>query len=275
MFVSVFQELSEAEMTALLNMIQRPESPQEAGRLDDLLRAAVAATAEGDGNRAMGPLAELAAASPRRAETLASLPSLSSIRGQVERLVGRLNAAAKVVAESQLAQAVKLMESSVAKELVVGEIRAENLIVVAGRLIDAGGYANSVWSAELSQLVIDPHLWVPNAVPLPLQIEDTVNRGRTAGCGILGTIFANTRLVCDVLQSKARIRRMWVRAPLLVLLLVWFVMGLAGVAAKREGTNWLEVYRERRDFLPDQGRICRETVPTIGREFRNDSRPMD
>jgi hypothetical protein len=67
-------------MTALLNMIQRPESPQQAERLDDLLRAAVAATAEGDRNRAMGPLAEFAALSPRRAETLGSLPSLSSIR---------------------------------------------------------------------------------------------------------------------------------------------------------------------------------------------------
>ena len=29
----------------------------------------------------------------------------------------------------------------------------------------------------------------------------------------------------------------------------------ARVVANREGTNWLDVYRERRDFLPDQGRM--------------------
>ena len=43
MFVSVLQELSEAEMTALLNMIQRPESPTQAERLDELLRAGLVA----------------------------------------------------------------------------------------------------------------------------------------------------------------------------------------------------------------------------------------
>jgi hypothetical protein len=228
MFVSVLQELSEVEMTALLNMIQRPESPQQAERLDDLLRAAVAATGEGDGNRAMGTLAELAATSPRRAETLASLPSLSSIRSLVERLVSRLNVTAKAEAEAQLVQAMKLMESFGAKGLVVREIRAENLILVAGRLLDAGGYANFVWSAELSQLVIDPRLWAPNAVPLPPQVKDAVNRRTAEGGGVFAAIFTASHLVWAGLQLKSRTRRMWLRAPLLVLLLGWFVMGLAG-----------------------------------------------
>ena len=224
MFVSTLQQLSEAEMTALLDMIGRPESPLQAQRLDDLLRAAVTAAAEGDGDRAMGPLTQLAVMSPQRAQTLGSLPSLSSIRGPVERLVSRLNAAAKVEAESQLAQAVKLMESAGAKELVIREIRAQNLILTAGRLLDAGGYANSVWSAQLSQLVIDPRLWAPNAVPLPLKVKDADGRRPAAG----GGIFAAIRLVGAGLQLKSRIRRMWLRAPLLVLLLAWFVVGLAG-----------------------------------------------
>jgi hypothetical protein len=213
-FVSGLQELSEAEMTVLLNMIERPESPQQAGRLDDLLRAAAAATAEGDGDRAMGHLAEFAVMSPRRAETLGSLASLSSIRDPVERLVSRLHATTKVDAEAQLAQAVKLMESAGAKELVVREIRAENLILIAGRLLDAGGYANAVWSAELSQLVTDPRLWGPIAVPLP----------PAAGDGILSAI----RFAWTGLQLKSRTRRLWLRAPLLVLLLAWFAAGLAG-----------------------------------------------
>ena len=223
-FVSNLQALSEAEMTVLLDMIGRPESPQQTQHLDDLLRAAVAATAEGDGDRAMIPLTEVAVTSPLRAQTLESLPSLSSIHGPIERLVSRLNAAAKVEAESQLAQAVKLMESAGAKELVVREIRAQSLILMAGRLLDAGGYANSVWSAQLSQLVIDPRLWAPNAVPLPLPVKDADRRSPTAA----GGIFAAIRLVHAGLQLKSRIRRMWLRAPLLVLLLAWFVVGLAG-----------------------------------------------
>jgi len=224
-FVSTLQELSEAEMTVLLDMIGRPESPQQAQRLDDLLRAAVAATAEGNVDRAMVPLTELAMTSPLRAQALGSLPSLSSIRGPIERLVTRLNVAAKVEAQSQLAQAVKLLDSAGAKELVIREIRAQNLILTAGRLLDAGGYANSVWSAQLSQLVIDPRLWAPNAVPLPFKVKDADGR-TTPAAG--GGIFAAIRLVRAGLQLKSRIRRMWLRAPLLVLLLAWFVVGLAG-----------------------------------------------
>lgn len=227
MFVSGLQELSEAEMTVLLSMIERPESPQQAGRLDELLRAAVAAAAEGDGNRAMGHLAELAVMSPRRAETLESLASLSSIRDPVERLVSRLHATAKVDAEAQLTQAAKLMESG-ARELVVREIRAENLILIAGRLLDAGGYANAVWSAELSRLVIEPRLSAPIAVPLPPPVKDADenedDRRPAAGGGILTAI----RSIWAGLQLKSRARRMWLRAPLLALLLAWFAAGLAG-----------------------------------------------
>jgi hypothetical protein len=202
-FVSDLETLSEGEMTALLNLIERPEPPQQAVRLDDLLRAAVAAIAEGDDNRAMGHLTEFAALSPRR---------LSSLRGPVEALVSRLNITAKVDAEVQLAQAVKVIESG-AKELVVREIRTENLVLIAGRLLDAGGYANFVWSAELSKLV-----------SLSPQVKNPDDR-RTAARDL---IFAAIGLVRDRLQLKSRTRRMWLRAPLLVLLLAWFGAGLAG-----------------------------------------------
>ena len=227
MFMSALQELSAAEVTALLNIIQPPESPQQTERLDDLLRVAVAAVAEGDGNRAMGYLTELAGVSPRRAETLGLLPSLSSIRGPIEHLVSRLNVTARAGAEARLAQAVKLMESLSAKELVVREIKAENIIVVAGRLLDAGGYANSVWSAELSQLVIDPRLWAPSAVPRPPQVKDRDDRRPVKGDGS-AAIFATIHLAR--LQLISRTRRLWFRAPLLVLLLAWLVAGLVGGA---------------------------------------------
>jgi hypothetical protein len=152
----------------------------------------------------MGHLTEFAALSPRR---------LSSLRGPVEALVSRLNITAKVDAEVQLAQAVKVIESAGAKELIVREIRTENLVLIAGRLLDAGGYANFVWSAELSKLV-----------SLSPQVKNPDDR-RTAARDL---IFAAIGLVRDRLQLKSRTRRMWLRAPLLVLLLAWFGAGLAG-----------------------------------------------
>src|SRR5260370_29362817 len=63
MLVSNLEALSEAEMTALLSMFDLPDSPQQAGHLDDLLRGAVAATTEGDGNRAIAHLSEFVALS--------------------------------------------------------------------------------------------------------------------------------------------------------------------------------------------------------------------
>ena len=228
MFVSVLQALSEVEMTALLAMVGRPESAQQAGRLDDLLRAAVAAIAEGDSNLAMVHLSEFAAISPKRAETLASLSSLSTLRNPVEQLVSRLNSAARMQAETQLAQATKLMDTIGDQNVIAREIRAENLIMVAGRLLDAGGYANCVWSAELSQLVIDPRLWAPSAVPVPAQVKNAKERGTAREAGIFAGLSAATRIVWAKVQLKARTRRLWFRAPLLVLFLAWLFLGIGG-----------------------------------------------
>ena len=45
---------------------------------------------------------------------------------------------------------------------------------------------------------------------------------------VFAAIFTAIHLGWAGLQLKSRTRRMWLRAPLLVLLLGWFVMGLAG-----------------------------------------------
>jgi hypothetical protein len=41
-------------------------------------------------------------------------------------------------------------------------------------------------------------------------------------------LFSAIRQFCASLQLKARTRRLWLRAPLLVLLLAWFLVGFAG-----------------------------------------------
>jgi hypothetical protein len=231
-FTSLLEKISAAEMAALLNTIERPESPQLGQRLDDLFRAAVTAINEGDKGRAIGHLAEFSALSPQRAETLGSLPLLSPMRAEVDRLLGHLSNTAKFDAEARLSQAVTLMETIGAKELVVREIRAEILILAASRLLEAGGYANAVRSAEVSQLLLDPALWAPNSVPVPLQFKDSDHRieAENIVSPVSGGFLASIRVVADRLQLKSRTARLWSRAPLLVLLLAWFSVGLAGGA---------------------------------------------
>jgi hypothetical protein len=67
-------------------------------------------------------------------------------------------------------------------------------------------------------------------VPLPRQVADAVRRGSQSGKEIFGATFT---------AIQSRTRRMWLRAPLLVLLLGWFVVGLvAGVFSALLRNYW-------------------------------------
>jgi hypothetical protein len=218
---SLLQNLSQTEITALLNVIDRPESPAGAAHVHGLLRAATAAAAGGDGNRAMGHLAEFAALAPRQAEALGSQSSLRPIRGEVEHLLSQLSATARLDAEARLAEAATLLEPGGARKLVVRGIRAEILISIAGRLIEAGGYANSLRSAELSRMLIDQCRWAPCPVPPGFEAPSRIPGVPEDKTPATGTA---------ILIVLRRALELWRRAPLLFLLLAWFTAGGAGGA---------------------------------------------
>lgn len=211
-------ELSKPEVVRFLETIERPPLPETAARLEGLLRASVSAAAEGNVHLALAKLAEFAALDPRRAETLETEPGLASIRADVGRLVLRLASAAQLDAELRLAQATHLLQAVGSKGLLGQEIRPEIAILIAGRLLEAGGYANCMRSAELSQIPINQYGWAPTPAPLPLvDASSAPIRSKQAS---LGSRNQN--------QWMRRIRRLWLRAPLLVLLLAWFAVGFVG-----------------------------------------------
>lgn len=161
-------ELSKPEVVRFLETIERPPAPETAARLEGLLRASVSAAAEGNVQQALVKLAEFAALDPRRAETLETEPGLASIRADVGRLLFRLASAAQLDAELRLGQATHLLQAVGSKELMGQEIRPEIAILIAGRLLEAGGYANCMRSAELSQMPINQYGWAPTPAPLPV-----------------------------------------------------------------------------------------------------------
>jgi hypothetical protein len=213
-------ELSQPEVVRFLEIIERPLPPTSAARLEDLLGASVSAAAEGNVQQALVKLAEFAALDPRRAETLEREPGLASIRAEVGRLLFRLASAAQLDAELRLGQATHLLQATVqadgSKELAGQAIRPEIAILIAGRLLEAGGYANCMRSAELSQMSINQYGWAPIPAPSPPANPTSIP---------IRSEQASLRLRN---QWMPRIRRLWLRAPLLVLLLAWFAVGLVG-----------------------------------------------
>ena len=116
---------------------------------------------------------------PRRAETLDAEPGLAAISPEVRQLMSRLASTARLDAEGRLDQATHMLGQ---------ESQPQIAVLLAGRLLEAGGYANYIRSAELSQFAI--------------------------------------RQVSSVRPSPG-MRKLWLRGPLLVLLLIWGVGFLA------------------------------------------------
>jgi hypothetical protein len=158
---ALLRELSQSSLTQLLGIVESAPAPGQEAQAKALLESAAAAVAEQDTGRALDYLKQLAMLDPSRAEALASEPALASIYPAVERMVSQLAGAAKLNAESRLAEATRLFEAGAVKELAAREIRPETLLLVATRFLEAGGLANCVRSAEASGVLIDAGRWVP------------------------------------------------------------------------------------------------------------------
>lgn len=192
-------------------------SPPVATQLDQLLRAAVAAVQDGNAREALAKLATFAALDPRRAESLAFEPALAPIGKDVEGLLTRLAAGALRDAETRLQEAKQYVQAPGAGEYPIGNVKPWSHLLLAATLIDAGGYANWVRSAEVSQTILQQYRWAPVEIATHLPGRDGTRIGmRRTAPGI--------RLQMMV----ARLKNLWRRAPLLVLLLGWLAGGVAG-----------------------------------------------
>ncbi len=217
---ATLRDLSELDLVRLLELIERPLPVENTARLEALLRTSVAEVAEGNVRGALSKLAEFAALDPGRAESLLTEPGLAGIRADVRHLLFQLASAAQLDAETRLGQGTRLLQAAVSEKLPQHEINPEIVLLIASRLLDAGGYANCVRSAELSQMTINL-FGAPTPAPVYLSDPRSITIGSTH----------------DERDQRGgrnkwvpRIGKLWQRAPLLVLLLAWFAVGLAAAS---------------------------------------------
>lgn len=213
----LLRELSASQVTSLLKIIEPALPPERIVQLDQLVRAAVSAIGDGDTGGALAKLATLVSLDPRRGEGLASDPALAPIRKEVEALLARLTGTARLGAETRLLEATQWMQAPDVVDRPVENVRTSTLLLLASRLIDAGGYANCIHSAKVSQMVLDQRRWAPAEVATPLSkpVDARVRIPR-----------ATPRVRREAMV--AQFKNLWRRAPLLVLLLGWLGVGLAG-----------------------------------------------
>jgi hypothetical protein len=165
---ALLAEISPSDLTLLLEILQ---APGDQARIAQLLRATEDAAATRDTGGAMDLFRQLANSDPARAESLALLPSLASIRPEIEQWLTQFTAAAKVRAEGRLAEADQKVETSTRLDNSASQTRPEILLLAATGLMDAGGLANYVRSAAVSEVLLDPSRWVPAEQPAPAVVN--------------------------------------------------------------------------------------------------------
>lgn len=153
-------ELSQSDLTRLLEIVDLPRPGNDA-QAGELLRAAVEAVAARNNGRALDLLRQLAAVDPARAETTVESPDLATIRPNLEQMLSQLTAATKLRAEGRLTDASRKFETATFKQTLPNGPTPEIFLSVAGRFLEAGGLANYVRSAALSDALIDQSRWAP------------------------------------------------------------------------------------------------------------------
>lgn len=221
--------LSQPDLARLTAVLEAPQSPQTAERAAQLLQAAVTAAAAGDVERALSEVGALAALAPLRAEGIRAEPGLEPVRTQVDTLLARIINLARLDAESRVDQASRSVESGVVRELPESTARPEALLQIASQLLETGGHANAVRATQLAQVIIDAAHWAPAAIPVPAETVElpTENARKTSAIRPRFSAPATVESRFDR-RVRERVRRLWQRGPLLVLLLGWLAIGLIG-----------------------------------------------
>jgi len=168
---SLLSELSPSDLPGLLKVVEGSARGLDDARSAELLRGAAEALAHRDIGGALDVVRRFAGLDPDRAEDLAAAPELASIRPEVERLLAQLTAAARLHAESSLADATKRLETGSLNSVLAAPVRPEVLLGAANRFLDAGGLVNYVRAADVATALTDPGRWVPEAAPISPQIH--------------------------------------------------------------------------------------------------------
>lgn len=229
---AVIRELAVADLLKLTQILQPPTPPEIVARVEALIQATVTAINEDRREWAVGRFVEAVTTDPSRAEELRSNPEIQPIRNTVDQLLVRLTNVAKMDAETKLMAAERVIEDAGFQKLPHWETAPQALLQIGHRLLEAGGYANYIKTAELATTLQSAY-WGATLIQPPLingpdalKKEDTPLGRRRAGSAALALGYYSLEKLREKLPHRLEI--LWQRAPLLALLGGWFVLGLGG-----------------------------------------------
>jgi hypothetical protein len=219
---TLLQDLASPQIIELLALMEQSRLAQDPMLLEGLLRTAVAAVEIQDLPVAIAAMTELVTLNPERgAQVLNQEAALTPIRGEVKDLLQRLTLNAKAEAEHTLAAASLAIETGALHVARSDRPDPQNILTIAQRLLDAGQHINFVRSAELSQMVSSYYLVPIVDIIAPSAFGRNIMRTKPSRIAPFDG-WARLRV------AQQRLKAIWRRAPVLVLLLVWVSVGLIG-----------------------------------------------
>jgi hypothetical protein len=205
-------QIATSDTANLMRVLEPAAVPGQSSTVSDFMHQAVSAVQRGDLVGALKHLEDVVRLDPSRASTLRAETGLEQIGAHVERLVIHLESLAGSDAHGRLAEASKMLESWGRQPLPGWDTAPQTLLTLANQLYGAGGYLNFLRADSLAQVLIEG-----TRVPIETLRADLEASRRASAAS----------------QLNHRLRALWGRAPLLILLVSWFMLGLAatGVAA--------------------------------------------
>jgi hypothetical protein len=190
------QLLSTPEIHHLLSTIDTQRFSHEA--------VAVPAVTGHDMPHALASLSEFVTRHPEHANELLTSPALAPIRSEVTQLLHHITEVARTEAVRSVSNATAVVDAAKHSQQIAPQMDGPAALAVAERLIESGQLANYYRAADLGLVVIGAYS----------------PRDRTPE--------KKVRVAVVHRRVAAMIRALWRRAPLLVLLLGWLAVGVAG-----------------------------------------------
>jgi len=224
---TLLNDLSVGDIAKLIDLIAGSLPVQDTARLQNLVQTFLSAAAEINVTPALNALSDIVALDPSYPEILRANPVIEPIRASVDQFLDRQTTLAKMDAEGRLGQAAQQVGTSAPEKLAGWDMRPATMLAVANRMFDAGGLPNYLRAAELAQVVINASLWVPGLVGVPAEASE-LRRMKVRDAAMLPGGAAREAMRRAASLMRGSLRTLWLRAPLLILLLAWLLLGIAG-----------------------------------------------
>jgi hypothetical protein len=192
------QLLSTPVIQDLLRGIEAHRFAQDPAALESTVQTAVSAVASHDVAHALAALSEHIGRNPEHAGALANSPALAPVQGELRELVRRITEDARIEAVRTVASGGIAVDAAARHP---EQLNGPAVLEVAERFIESGQLANYIRAQELGQTVI--------------------------------SVYAADRRRYERSERRAPwewAMKLWRRVPLLVLLIGWLALGLAGSA---------------------------------------------